>query len=65
MADKPDLADFFMIEGCTFCLFRQNDNRLLITLGDDSGSARDRLLLREALRLRDTLNLMYPKEEFE
>ncbi len=34
-------------------------------MGDDAGSVRDRLLLREALRLRDTLNLMYPKEEFE
>ncbi len=64
MANKPDLADFFMAEGCTFSLHRQNDNRLLITLGDDSGSARDRLFLKEALRLRDTLNLMYPKEEF-
>ena len=65
MADKPDLADFFMLQGCTFSLFRENDNRLLIIMGDDAGSVRDRLLLREALRLRDTLNLMYPKEEFE
>ena len=65
MTNKTEKQDFFMAEGCLLRLHRQHDDRLLMTLGDDSGSARDRLAVREALRLRDALNLMYPKEEFE
>ena len=63
MANRPEKQDFFMAEGCLLRLHQQHDNRLLIILGDDNGSARDRLAVREAIRLRDTLNLMYPKEE--
>lgn len=57
-------ADFLLINGTKLDLMKCPDNRLLMTTADhlSGDSHHDKMLEREALRLRDWLLAMYPLE---
>lgn len=67
----PDINEFMLIQGVKLSLFKNPDGRLSITMNDElpaslgeSTRLDDKMLLREVLRLRDSLNKMYPLSEY-
>lgn len=67
----PDINNFIMLQGIDLTLFKNNDGRLSITMDekiiadtDEAQRLDDKMVLREALRLRDTLNKWYPPSEY-
>lgn len=68
----PDINNFIMLQGIDLTLFKNNDGRLSITMdekiiadADEAQRLNDKMVLREALRLRDSLIKMYPLSEYE
>lgn len=59
----PDINTFMLLNGVEFSIFKHPNGRLAVRMLDDFENERmdDNMLEREAIRLRDCLNKMYPQ----
>lgn len=61
----PDINTFMLLNGTEFSIFKHPNGRLAVRMLDDFENERmdDNMLEREAIRLRDSLNKMYPQKD--
>lgn len=61
----PDINTFMLLNGVEFSIFKHPNGRLAVRMLDDFENERmdDNMLEREAIRLRDCLNKMYPQKD--